>query len=100
MSTEELVHLPDSAFIHLCRQKYKVTNRVHRMMDLFFCNYGMEGRTERRRHLISFLEYNRIKYSNDHECVESDLEILTEELEEYLEDSFVVMYMRERAFSI
>ncbi|WP_153731459.1 hypothetical protein [Sporosarcina obsidiansis] len=97
MSTEEIVNLPDPVFVNQCNKMYKVNNELHRSIDLFFYKYGIEQRTERRRHLLSFLEYSRLKQLGDKELVKLGSRRLKEEMEEYLEDSFIVLYMRARA---
>lgn len=99
LSTEEVVQLPDFAFVHHCHKTYRVTNELYRCIDQFFSTYGIENRTERRKHLLSFLEYSSIKQPENKELINWGGKRLKSEMESYLEDSFVVLYMREKAGS-
>lgn len=99
LSTEEILLLPDYIFIPQCCQKYKVDKKSYRLIDRTFYQYGVYDRVERRRHLLSFLEYNVMKSLN--KSGRGDLESvkLKEEIQEYLEESFILLLMRELAIS-
>lgn len=97
MTTTELTQLLDFEFTQHCHITYKVTSNLYNSIDRFFYDYGLKKVEERRKHLLSFLEYSQAGRKH------SDLQLgfgqkgLKPQIEEYLQDSFVVLYMMEDA---
>ncbi|WP_301109330.1 hypothetical protein [Sporosarcina sp.] len=97
MSTEEMVLVPDAVFIHHCYSEYKLSKKIHNEIDLFFYRYGIDKRSERRRHHLAFLEYIKMKELNSEKYLKTREIVLSQEIEEYLEEPYVLLYMREKA---
>lgn len=97
MSNEEIVRLVDTAFINQCHQKYGLNKISCTKIDSLFHQYGMESRVERRKNLLSFLEHNKSKRVHTKTLERIDDKGLKCEVEDYLEDSFVLLYMKQES---
>lgn len=100
MSNEEIVRLVDTAFVNQCNQKYGLNKILCIKIDSLFQKYGMENRSERRKNLIFFLEHNQSKRVNTKKLEQIDDEELKTEVEAYLEDAFVLLFMKQESCCI
>lgn len=97
LSTEEIILVSDKVFINHCYSEYKLSEKTYGEIDLFFYRYGIEERKERRRHLLAFLRYNEIKEMSNQTYLTAGNLKLKQEIEEYLEEPYVLLHMREKA---
>lgn len=57
MPIDKTIHLPDLSFIRLCNEKYGVNRGLYNTIDTFFYERGFERIVERRKNILSFLDY-------------------------------------------
>ncbi|MCM3638930.1 hypothetical protein M3152_14600 [Sporosarcina luteola] len=57
MQIDKTIHLPDLSFIRLCNEKYGVNRGLYNTIDTFFYERGFERIVERRKIILSFLDY-------------------------------------------
>ncbi|WNS78031.1 hypothetical protein RRU94_06055 [Domibacillus sp. DTU_2020_1001157_1_SI_ALB_TIR_016] len=58
---EEIIHLPDLAFIHFCCEHYGINRGVYNTIDSWFYEQGVEHVIERRRQILLCLRFIKEK---------------------------------------
>lgn len=99
MLTKGVIYQSDYAFIQYCYQKYKVDQVSYHVIDSSFYQYGLDERVERRKHLLDFFDYIIMKNSSVSSNKNPGVVKLKQEMQEYLEESFILLHMREMAIS-
>jgi riboflavin kinase len=51
------IHLTDLSFAQVCADKYGVNRGVYNTIDEWFYNQGLQNILERRKNVLSFLEF-------------------------------------------
>lgn len=58
---EKNIHLPDLMFVNLCEANYGINRGVYNTIDAWFYKHGITDVLERRRNIISFLDFIKPK---------------------------------------
>lgn len=58
---EDRIHLPDLSFVDLCESKYGINRGVYNTIDAWFYRQGVIDILNRRRNILSFLEFIKPK---------------------------------------
>lgn len=99
MSIEEILLLPDYMFIQHCHQHYRIDRSSYSLINESLYQYGLDETVERRRHVLYFLQYYKMKKSSNTDPNDIKIVKLEGEIQEYLEESFILLHMRELAIS-
>jgi len=83
----EKIHLPDLSFCKACEKVYGINRGVYNTIDSLFYSRGVTDIVERRRLIVSFLEFT----SNSRTAKDSAIKFghggLTQKLNEFLADN-------------
>ncbi|GAA3331356.1 hypothetical protein GCM10020331_087640 [Ectobacillus funiculus] len=58
---ESSIHLPDLTFVDLCESNYGINRGVYNTIDAWFYKHGLKDILDRRRNILSFLEFIKPK---------------------------------------
>ena len=58
---ENSIHLPDLIFVDLCEANYGINRGVYNTIDAWFYKHGLKDILDRRRNILSFLEFIKPK---------------------------------------
>lgn len=81
--SERIIHLADLSFIRFCNAQYGVNRGVYNTIDAWFYEQGVENIIERRKHVITFLDFITKEKGEESTRVKFGSGCLTMKLQEY-----------------
>ncbi|PIC63242.1 hypothetical protein CSV79_12945 [Sporosarcina sp. P13] len=82
--TKNNIHLPNLSFIRHCSEEYKVSRGLYNTIDLFFYERGYQDVIERRRNILSYLDYLQNNKIHPDDRIRFESGALKESMDKYL----------------
>lgn len=79
------INVPDLSFTNFCNEKYGINRGVYNTIDAWFYKKGIHQILERRKLILSFLDFVKEKYSTENGRIKFGPGGLVVKLEEFYE---------------